>query len=383
MLWAALAASRGTPRGPFTPGKVMPRTKHRVEQYHDDDLTEIVPPRGTKQRRGKIRLWHKLLIVAGSLLVIFSGGSLIAIQALTSHYEGMVTKEDILEGMPDVPAPPQGENAPLNFLILGSDTRTIEQTTGMEEEGNRSDVIMIAHVSKDRKNAFIFSIPRDSFVSIPASGQYKGGENKINAAMAFGGASLTAKTVYGLTKIPLNGAVIVNFQGIQNMVKAVGGVRVCIPYTVTSYERQWKKGCHDLTPQDAEVFVRNRMGTPGGDLGRIKNQQHLIKGLVSKVKQGDTLTNPGKMNALISTAAKSLTVDKAMNLTDLAIELKDIDQENIRFATVPVVGTFNTHAGSSVKLDMAACEQMFAAVRDDKAEEWLAANPQPDVASIS
>jgi anionic cell wall polymer biosynthesis LytR-Cps2A-Psr (LCP) family protein len=202
--------------------------------------------------------------------------------------------------------------------------------------------------------------------------------------MSFGGASLAAKTVYDLTKIPLNGAVIVNFQGVQTMVGAVGGVRVCIPYTVRSSftSKVWTKGCHDLSPKDAEEFVRQRKGTPGGDLGRIKNQQHVIKGLIAKVKEGGVLTNPSKLNDLLTTAARSLTIDKSMNLTQLATDVKDIDQDNIKFATTPITGTMTTSAGSSVALDMPGCEELFAAVRDDRADEWLAAHPQPEVASL-
>jgi LCP family protein required for cell wall assembly len=340
--------------------------------------------RGSGKRRRKTPLVHRITIVVGVFLVLLSGGAFVAIKALTSHYEGLVTKEDILEGLPPAPQAADGQKAPMNFLILGTDTRADEQATTMDDRGNRSDVIMIVHVSKDRKNAFIFSIPRDSYVNIPAGGVWQGGKNKINAAMSFGGAKLAAKTIYDLTQIALNGAVIVNFSGVQAMVRAVGGVRVCIPYTVhsTFSTKVWEKGCHDLSPADAEEFVRQRKGTPGGDLGRIKNQQHVIKGLIAKVKQGGTLTNPSKMNALLTTAAQSLTIDKSMNLTALAMELKDIDQDNIKFATTPIVGTMTTPAGSSVQLDMAGAADLFAAVRDDKTDEWLAAHPQPEVASL-
>jgi len=355
----------------------------QTARHHLDDDIDDFDARPRRKRK-KAKLWHKLLIAFGCLLIVLSGGGMVAVRMLTDHYEGLVAKEDILEGIPQVPPPPKGEKAPLNYLILGTDTRADEGVTSLEDQGNRSDVIMVAHVSKDRKNAFIFSIPRDSYVNVPPAGSWKGGDNKINSAMSFGGAKHAAKTVYELTKIPLNGAVIVNFQGVQTMVNAVGGVRVCIPYTVKSSfsDKVWPKGCHNLNPAEAEEFVRQRKGTPGGDLGRIKNQQHVIKGLIGKVKQDGLLANPGKMNDLISTAARSLTVDKSMNLTDLAIELKDIDQDNIKFATVPITGTMTTHAGSSVGLDMKGCEELFQAVRDDKADEWLAAHPQPEVASL-
>lgn len=354
-----------------------------------DLFEEEAPRRRNRRARGanaskktKAKTWHKVVLSVGIVLTVLSGGSLIALTLVTNHYEGLVGKEDILGGIPQA----QGKGpVPLNFLILGTDTREGEATSPLDEEGNRSDVIMIVHVSTDRKSAFIFSIPRDSYVNIPKSGSWKGGPNKINAAMAFGGANLAAKTVYDLTKIPLTGAAIINFQGIRNMVDAVGGVDICIPYTVKSFfsDKVWNKGCHHLNAADAEEFSRQRYFTPGGDLGRIKNQQHVIKGIIAKVKKDNMLTDPKKLNLLVTTAAKSLTVDKSTNLMDLALQVKDIDQEAIKFATTPVIGTFMTDAGSSVKLDDAGAQELFTAVREDKTEAWLAAHPQPEVASIS
>ncbi len=68
-----------------------------------------------------------------------------------------------------------------------------------------------------------------------------------------------------------------------------------------------------------------------------------------------------------------------MNLRDLAFALKGISPDNIKFATAPAIGTMDTDAGSSVELDMAGVEELFKAVREDKADEWLAAHPQPDM----
>ncbi|GAB3802013.1 LCP family protein [Micromonospora zhanjiangensis] len=342
-----------------------------------------------QKRRRRLRWYSKLAIVVGVLVVVLGGGGAIALKLMSNHYEGMVDRQDILNGVPTEVPEVSGEKntaakAPLNFLVLGTDDQTDKRVAGLDDRGSRSDTIMIVHVSGDRKRAFIASIPRDSYVNVPAGGVWGGGKNKINSAMSFGGANLAAKAVYDLTHIPLSGAMILNLNGVQAMVRAVGGVRVCIPYTVHSAfsPKVWEKGCHDLNPADAEEFVRQRKGTPGGDLGRIKNQQHVIQGLLQKVKQGGMLTDPGKLDNLISTAAKSLTVDKNTRLTDLALELKSVDTDHITFATAPIRGTAQTDAGSSVLLDTKGAEEMFAAIRADRTDEWLAAHPQPEVASL-
>jgi anionic cell wall polymer biosynthesis LytR-Cps2A-Psr (LCP) family protein len=107
-----------------------------------------------------------------------------------------------------------------------------------------------------------------------------------------------------------------------------------------------------------------------------------VQALVSKITETGALTNPVKLDKLLITAARSLTIDKTMNLQDLVLQLKQIDAKNIQFATVPYTGTMQTSAGSSVRLDMVAAETMFAAIRDDTTDAWLAAHPQPEVATF-
>jgi LCP family protein required for cell wall assembly len=342
-------------------------------------------PTGTDDSgKRKTPWWVKTLVIIGAVLIVVTGGGVALFYGLSNRYESKVDRQDILDGVPQ-PEPEAASDEPMNFLVLGSDSRADQETQALDETGSRSDTIMMVHVNKDRTGVFIVSIPRDSYVDVPAGGSWPGGKNKINAALAFGGANLTAKTVYNLTKVPLNGAMLVNFDGVHRMVAAVGGVNVCTPFTVRSSfsTKVWEKGCHDMTPEDAEEFMRQRYNVPGGDFGRIKNQQNVIKGLMKKVASGGVLANPIKLDSLLTTAADSLTVDKNLNLRDLVFAVKGIDPDNVTFATAPYSGTMTTDAGSSVQLDMAGTDELFKAVLDDKTDEWLAAHPQPEIASAS
>jgi LCP family protein required for cell wall assembly len=265
----------------------------------------------------------------------------------------------------------------MNFLVLGSDSRADDAAPLDDPDGSRSDTIMIVHINADHTGAFIFSIPRDSYVNVPAGGSWKGGKNKINAAFAFGGAKLAAKTVYELTKIPLDGAMIVNFAGIQTMVGQVGTVQVCVPYEVRSIhtDRVWSAGCHDMGPDETEDFMRQRKSVPGGDFGRIHDQQIVVKALADKISSSGMLTNPIKLDQLIVTAATSVTIDQSMNLRDLILTLRGIKPANVDFATTPYSGTMTTPAGSSVQLDMPKATALFQAVIADKTTAWLTSTP--------
>ncbi len=336
----------------------------------------------------KSPLWTRLLVIAGGVLLVISGGTLSLGYGLSAWYESKVPRNDILQGIPQAVDNGHGQN----FLVLGSDSREKQSSQSLDETGSRSDTILIVHIKHDRSGAFIASIPRDSYVDIPAGGNWRGGKDKINAAMDHGGANLAAKTIYNLTKVPVDGAMIVNFDGVIKMVDAVGGVHVCPPYDVPNYftsdfpqyNRGWSKGrCYDMKGEEAEVFMRQRHDVPGYDLGRIKSQQLVMKALAVKASSSGVLTSPSKLDALLNTAAKSLTVDKNMNLKNLAFALKGIKPENITFATAPVTGTETLDGpGSVVDLDMPGTQELFNAVLADTTDAWLAAHPQPEVASI-
>src|SRR5262249_52150005 len=117
-----------------------------------------------------------------------------------------------------------------NWLITGSDSRaglTRAQKRHLHtgsDAGHRSDTILILHIPSNGGRAVLISLPRDSYVNIPGFGQ-----NKINAAYAFGGPRLLAKTVQNNTGLRIEHYIGIGFGGLVNAVDAVGGVRMCLP----------------------------------------------------------------------------------------------------------------------------------------------------------
>jgi LCP family protein required for cell wall assembly len=343
------------------------------------------PPLATKPK-GRPPWYLTAMIVVGCVLIVMSSGALILMYKLSDRYDARATHTDILGDVPRNPTV-DFEEGPLNYLVLGTDSRA-DEALPSAAGGVRSDTILLVHITKGLGSAFIVSIPRDSYVEVPAGGSWRGGLNKINSAFAFGGAALAAKTIYNLSKIPFDGAMIINFAGVVNMVNAVGKVHVCVPYDVPNYFKDfpqykngWPKGCYDMGGEEAEVFMRQRHDVPGGDFGRIRSQQLVMKALIEKATSAGMLTSPNKLDSLLIAAAQSLTIDNSMNLRDLAFALKGIKPSKILFATAPYKGTMTTSVGSSVQLDTAGCQVLFKAILDDKTTEWLAAHPQPNVAS--
>nr|WP_221381263.1 LCP family protein [Actinoplanes polyasparticus] len=335
-----------------------------------------------KSRFGRLAGWQKALTVLVVLLLLLGGGLAGSAFYLYSRYDNKVAREDLLPDAASAADQEQRdenwESGALNLLLLGSDSRAGE-AGGVSPIGERSDTIMLVHISRNRDKATIVSIPRDSYVDVPAGGSWKGGKNKINAAFAFGGAKLTAATVRQLTGVPLDGAMIANFAGVHRLVDAVDGVNVCVPYVVRStFSRKvWPKGCHDMDGDEAEEFMRQRYEVPGGDFGRMYNQQLVVKAVIAEAAHGDMLTNPLKFDHLMVTAAEALTVDKSLDLRELALAVRGIRPAAIKYATVPYTSAnLRTRAGSAVQLDKVKSAAMFAAIKADTIDEWLTAHPQ-------
>jgi LCP family protein required for cell wall assembly len=320
----------------------------------------------------------KASIILASLLVLLCGGLATTGYLLIHRYEGHVQREDLLGKARKPGAANDQVPGALNFLLLGSDSRTGEPDEG-EYPGQRSDAVMILHVNARHDQAAVISVPRDTYVYVPASGgDWAGGMNKLNAAFAFGGAPLAAETIARLTGLQLDGAMIASFSATRRLVDAVGGVDVCIPYPIVSTDtgRTWSQGCHHLTGDEADDLVRQRHNLPDGDLSRIHDQQLVVQALARKVASTNLLMNPLKLDNLLVTAAESLVVDRDLDLRKLALALRKIKPAEVKFATVPFSSLdLQTPQGSAIELDEARSKSLFAAIRNDTVTQRLEANP--------
>jgi LCP family protein required for cell wall assembly len=326
--------------------------------------------------------WTTAVLILGVALLLVSLGTIGAGWALSTHYEKNIKRADLLGDVPNTVRRTDADDdsgsdivGPLNFLVLGSDSRLADPSVDANTVGQRSDTIILVHVTADLSHAYVVSIPRDSYVQIPASGTWQGGKNKINAAFAYGGAQLAAKTVYDLTGSPLDGAVVVDFNSVRTMVNAVGGIQVCTTYTVRSIhtKRVWPAGCNHMTGDAAQDFMRQRYSVPGSDFGRIHDQQLVLKALLAKAVSGGTLANPLRFNAFLKAATGAITVDQSMDVTGLAMALRHLRTEDLTFATVPHTSdSLWTPYGLAVQLDEAGTKAMFEAVNADSLDEYLA-----------
>jgi LCP family protein required for cell wall assembly len=269
-----------------------------------------------------------------------------------------------------------------NILVLGSDSRDgaafnpkDRSSTTATVKGERSDAIMLMHIPKDQKKAYVISIPRDTYVFVPEYKGYGGYKTKINAAYAWGGEMLTVRAVEGFTGVKIDHVAKIDFNGFQRMTDALGGVTVQVDKTDPRSKRTFKAGPNELDGAAALDYVRQRYGLPRGDFDRVQRQQIFMRALLQKATDSGTLTNPVKLKSFLDAAADSITVDKDFSLKDMALQFRGLRPADLAFITTPNRGSENVNGQSVVVADKEKASALFEAVSKDTVEEWLAANP--------
>jgi LCP family protein required for cell wall assembly len=261
-----------------------------------------------------------------------------------------------------------GTSAGTNWLIVGSDSRDglttkqiIQDHVGFDFGTANSDSLMLLHMGSGRP--VLISIPRDSYVPIPGYG-----DNKINAALGFGGPSLLVKTVENVTGLRINHYMGIGFGGLVSVVNEVGGVRICLPSALSDPDSgvNLPKGCSNLSGTQALAFVRDRHSFAIEDLQRIQDQRAFLAALLSKATSPSVYLNPFVSYPFASTAASSIAVDKGTSLYDLlqaAFALRDPET-----GTVPIANNnyLTPNAGDAVQWNQSEALELFNALQQGK-----------------
>lgn len=355
--------------------------------------------RAPKSGKRRVLRWGSSVL---ALLILVAGG---AGYLYYEHLNGNIRKEDLTLGdkrMADHKANAAGQT-PLNILLIGSDARDSaeNQKLGGAKETFGSpplaDVQMLLHLSADRSNLSVVTMPRDTMLKMPKC-TAPGGEVfpastvdvQTNQSLRRGGPGCTVAAWYELTGIRIDHFMMIDFAGVVSMADAIGGVPVCVTANIHSRGANGRggsglkleAGTTSVKGEQALQWLRTRYGfEDGSDLARAKAQHQYMNSMVRQLRKGTKLSDPAKLMNLAEAATTALTVDKGLDtvkkLYDLAEELKKVPTKRITMSTMPNVYGTGANAGR-VYPKAGDAEQLFRMVREDMPLDGKASKRKPE-----
>ena len=190
----------------------------------------------------------------------------------------------------------QASGEPLDVLVLGVDRRP----NSAEGESTRSDTMMLVQVTPATGEVKLLSVPRDLYIEVES-----GEKDRINTAYAYGGVEKARAVMEDLTGVDIDNCVIVDFEGFEKVIDAMGKVRVDVGKGVFPEHWNMGEGFERLNGHKALKYVRYR-GTPGADLDRIDHQQKLLAALRRQALRWDTVT---RLPAIIRITNENVNTD--------------------------------------------------------------------------
>ena len=353
--------------------------KARKSKRGGDDPGWMLPEGSDEQEPRRRRRWGRIigLTALGVVLAL-----IITFVASWFWASGKVTHVGALTDYSTRPA----QGAGTNWLLTGSDSRdslTPQQESQLHTgsaaaiNGARTDTIMILHYGATGPD--LISIPRDSYVAIPAYTDSKGvshsaSHNKINAAYDLGGPQLLTQTVEENFDIRIDHYLEIGFLGIVNMVNEAGGVNMCLKSAIHDSKSgaNLAAGCQTLNGTQALAFVRSRYSLPNSDISRMSDQQQFIKAVVAAADRPGVYLNPFALYPFLGAVLNSVAADNGTGLSDLldmAWHAKPLGSSGGTTGTMPIAneGFFVSGIGDTVEIDKTKAAEVIAAVNQDKA----------------
>lgn len=177
----------------------------------------------------------------------------------------------------------------VSILFIGVDDSEVRG----QGDASRTDALMVATLNNEDKTVKLLSIPRDSKVYIPEVGY----RDKITHAYGHGGTRVTIETVENLLEVPIDYYVKMNFDAFIDVVDALGGIEVEVPYERIEKDENdkntihLKPGLQELDGRHALALARTRY--VDNDIERGKRQQMILQSIIKKAASASSFTKYG------------------------------------------------------------------------------------------
>ncbi|SFQ24407.1 LCP family protein [Salibacterium halotolerans] len=234
----------------------------------------------------------------------------------------------------EVAVDPNQDN--VSVLFMGVDDRDGELQ-------GRTDAMILATFNREQGSVKMTSIPRDSLVDIPGHG-----EDKITHANAYGGTDLAVKTVENMLNLPVDYYVKLNFQAFIEIINALNGVKVDVPFAFTEQDSEGNdgaisldEGTQMLNGEEALAFARMRKQDPRGDIGRGDRQEQIISALIKRSASIGSIHNYDDVMESVKDHMKmNFTVSDLVSFHKYAGSVNDIERLQLKGSDVRYDGVY-------------------------------------------
>ena len=309
--------------------------------------------RARKRRRGKI---IRRSLVCTLLLMLVTAGTAAALwfNSIVARLNdaGIITDE-----LRAVLVDSDVTREPFYMLLLGTDGRPGEDTY-------RTDSIILARIDATTQQVTLISIPRDTKV------EYQGSTMKINAVFTYGqiddgnGAEEMVEAMNELCGVEISEYAEINFQGMEKLIDAVGGIDLYIPESDavegdSHLDVDVPAGQQHLDGEHALAFARSRYLFADGDYTRMRHQRMVLGALADKILNNlDIGTIPAILDSLADMVHTSLSVDEILSLVSA---MRGMDTDSMYSANIP------SWAGEDTYID----GQSYVFVYEDELAEMM------------
>ncbi|MGM0239216.1 LCP family glycopolymer transferase [Enterococcus sp. AZ103] len=293
-----------------------------------------------------MKLWKKIVVTLILLINVAAGAGTYYFAKVTSDASSAVNSiRKTIDRDSDNSTADINNNEPFSILLMGTDTGDLGRT-----EQGRSDSMMVVTLNPEQKKSTIVSLERDILTEIVGYG----GEDKLNAAYAYGGTKMAMDTIENLLDIPLDHYVVINMKGLKDLVDAVGGITVNNKYDFELDGISLTAGKHTLNGEQALAFARYRYEDPDGDIGRQKRQRQVVTKILRKVMSMDGVSNYRKiLKAVQKNAETDLTWDEMLDIgTNYLPAFENIEQKQLQGTNQIINEIYYQILGTSELLDV-------------------------------
>lgn len=235
-------------------------------------------PQASSRRRSRrrrpsrgMRILRRVLLAVTAVILLFVGYTGYRIWAAINQTYQPVEAATDEEDLP-IQTVTKSTGEPFTVLLLGVDSR------GKNDRG-RTDTIILAVANPQEQKVTLMSIPRDTYVKIAG----KDKSDKINHSYSLYGLGTLMKTVENFVDIPVDYYVTINFEGFEQLIDEIGGIRIDVPkrmyYKAHDITIDLHPGPQTLNGYEALGYARYRNDS---DFARNERQQEVIRALVDQ-----------------------------------------------------------------------------------------------------